>query len=401
MHVSLLGIGCDAGKQLTAEAAAALQAAELILGAERVLAVLPTLPGKKQAEYRAEKLLSLLQESGCERACVVFSGDTGFYSGAARLLPLLQQTGLDAEVLPAVASLQTMAARLGMAWQEWKLCSAHGRDCDVLHAVMCGRPCFFLTDGTRSPSAICRELTEAGLGTLEACVGENLACPEERIVKGTAEQLAEQSFAALSVLWTAAAPVYPARVPGIPDSEFLREKVPMTKQMVRAAVLASLRVSPEDICWDIGAGTGSVSVELALHSRGVWAVERQSEAVALLRRNREKFCAWNLRVRAAEAPDGMDTLPKPDAVFVGGSGGHLREILNRVHGANPQARVCVSAIALETLSEAQQALNALGYRVEVTQLAVSRSVEAGGLHLLTAQNPVFLITGTQQEAVRT
>ena len=167
----------------------------------------------------------------------------------------------------------------------------------------------------------------------------------------------------------------------------------MTKREVRAVIPSLLRLTADNICWDIGAGTGSVSVELALHSRGVWALERDPEALELIRQNRSKFGAWNLCVNEAEAPMGMDCLPKPDAVFVGGSGGHLNEILRAVREANPSARVCVSAIALETLSLAVSTLTELGYAVNVTQIAVSRAKPAGALHLLTAQNPVFLISG--------
>lgn len=169
----------------------------------------------------------------------------------------------------------------------------------------------------------------------------------------------------------------------------------MTKQEVRAAALGKLAVGPEDVCWDIGAGTGGVSVELALQSKAVWAVERNQEALELLRANRKLLCAWKLRIVEGRAPEALDGLPAPDAVFVGGSGGELPRILQAVHDVNPRARVCVSAIALETLHTALTGLTALGYETEITQIAVSRCRPAGALHLLTAQNPVFLITGVR------
>ena len=167
----------------------------------------------------------------------------------------------------------------------------------------------------------------------------------------------------------------------------------MTKQEVRAAILAKLAPRPEEICWDIGAGTGSVSVELALNSRGVWAVERKPEACDLIRENRRKFAAWNLRLVEGAAPEALAGLPTPDVVFVGGSGRQMGGILEKIAQTAPQARVCFSAIALETLHEAAQGLSKLGYQVEITQLSVSRTREVGDLHLLLAQNPVFLILG--------
>lgn len=163
----------------------------------------------------------------------------------------------------------------------------------------------------------------------------------------------------------------------------------MTKQEVRAAILSKLAAGPDDVCWDIGAGTGSVSVELALQCKAVWAVERKADALALAQANREKFGAWNLHLVEGTAPAVLPQFPKPDAVFVGGSGGKLAAILEAVRQANPQARVCVSAISLETLHTAMERLE----EAEITQISVSRSKNVGQLHLLLAQNPVFLVTG--------
>ena len=172
----------------------------------------------------------------------------------------------------------------------------------------------------------------------------------------------------------------------------------MTKQEVRAAALAKLGVRPSDILWDVGAGTGSVSVELALAaSRGhVYAVECDPDACALIRKNREKFRAYNLTLIESRAPEALAGLPAPDAVFVGGTKGGMDGVLGAIYCKNPDARVCISAIALETLSTAVAALTARGLTAEVTQIAVSRTRPAGRLHLLTANNPIFLITGTRK-----
>lgn len=257
-------------------------------------------------------------------------------------------------------------------------------------AVCRGKPAFFLTGGPEGPAQLCRELVRAGLGKLPVTVGENLGFEGEAVSSMTAARCAEGTFAPLNVLLCEPAPRYPRRTPGIPDGEFLRaEGVPMTKQEVRAAILAKLAVGPEDVCWDIGAGTGSVSVELVLQCRTVWAVERKLEALALARSNRERFGAWNLRLAEGAAPAALEDFPAPNAVFIGGSGGKLPEILQAVRRANPEARVCISAVTLETLHAAAAELR----DPEVTQISVSHSRPAGQLHLLLAQNPVFLITG--------
>ena len=392
MRIDLIGCGCGAGS-LTAEASKALAAAELVLGAERLLPLAPEGAARLPAKTKNE-ILSAIREASCARLCVLFSGDSGFYSGARLLLPELRE--YEVHLLPGISSLQLFAARLGEPWQDWKLCSAHGLDCDAVAAVCAGRPAFFLTGGKNDPAALCRELTEAGLGFLPAAVGEELGLPGERIRRAAAADFAAERFAPLSVLLVQPAPLPPARTPGLPDGAFLRaEGVPMTKQEVRAAILSKLAVGPEDCCWDVGAGTGSVAIELALHAGRVYGVERDEGALTLALENRERLGAWKLRLILGEAPEALAALPAPDAVFVGGSGGKLKEILYAVGNANPRARICVSAITLEGLHNAYSTLRELGYETEVTQLSLSRGKKSGELTLMLAQNPAFLVLGTR------
>ncbi len=400
MQVTLIGLGGGTGETLTAEARRALEQAELVLGAERLLENLPEIENQKRiAATRSAELFTRLEESEAARPCVVFSGDTGFYSGASGLLKVLREAGIVCRVLPGLSSVQLLASRLGEPWQDWTLCSAHGADCDPIAALMAGRPAFFLTGGRTTPASLCREIADAGLGALRVSVGENLANPDERVVTMTAAECASERFAPLSVLLVEAAPLPCVRTGGIPDAAFLRGEVPMTKQEVRAAILAKLAVRPEETVWDVGAGTGSVSVELALSARHgrAFAVEYRDEALALIEANRERFGAWNLRIRRGRAPEALADLPAPDAVFIGGSEGRLREIVEAALAKNPKARLCVSAIALETLSAAMDAFKAQGLDAEVTQIAVSRAKSGAGLHLLLANNPVFLVTAGREE----
>ena len=336
MKITLIGMGSGTPASLTAAGRDALLGAELILGARRLLEQLPAeCTPDRAALYKAQEICARLQCADIAAAAVVFSGDTGFYSGASALCRALDAAGLPYTVEPGISSVQLLAAALHRPWQDWQLVSAHGCSCDPAAVCRTGKPVFFLTGGSETPATLCRALADA----------------------------------------------------------FLRGKTPMTKQEVRAAVLAKLAVRPGDTLWDVGAGTGSVSVEMALAAtagRGC-AVECDPEACALIRQNRAKFAVPNLYLTEGRAPAALAGLPAPDAVFIGGSKGSMRQIVDAVLAANPAARLCISAIALETLQEAIAALTAHGLTAQVTQISVSRSKQAGALHLLMANNPVFLI----------
>ena len=396
MNVTLIGMGSGQPENLTLQGLAALRQADLILGARRLLAVLPAgCTENRAAAYRPDEVAELLQTSGAENAVLVYSGDTGFYSGASSMMEKLEALGVRARVLPGLSSIQLLAAALGRPWQGWNLVSAHGRTCDPVAECMQGRPTFFLTGGSEDPATLCAQLAAEGFGDVQGVVGQCLGTPEEKIFRGSVKELAAGRFNSLSVLLVEAAEVLPRRAPGLPDEAFERGDVPMTKQEVRAAVLAKLAVRPEDILWDVGAGTGSVSVELALAApRGrVYAVECRPEGCALIKANREKFRTRNLVLVEGLAPAALSDLPAPDAIFIGGSKGSLAAIVDAALDKNPDARICVSAIALETLSAAVAALTARGRTVQVSQIAVSRAKAVGGLHLMMAQNPIYLITG--------
>lgn len=396
MNVTLIGMGSGQPENLTLQGLAALRQADLILGARRLLAVLPAgCTENRAAAYRPDEVAELLQTSGAENAVLVYSGDTGFYSGASSMMEKLEALGVRAQVLPGLSSIQLLAAALGRPWQGWNLVSAHGRTCDPVAECMQGRPTFFLTGGSEDPATLCAQLAAEGFGDVQGVVGQCLGTPEEKLFRGSVKELAVGRFNSLSVLLVEAAEVLPRRAPGLPDEAFERGDVPMTKQEVRAAVLAKLAVRPEDILWDVGAGTGSVSVELALAApRGrVYAVECRPEGCALIKANREKFRTRNLVLVEGLAPAALSDLPAPDAVFIGGSKGSLAAIVDAALDKNPDARICVSAIALESLSAAVAALTAKGRTVQVSQIAVSRAKAVGGLHLMMAQNPIYLITG--------
>lgn len=396
--ITLIGMGASAAT-LTAEGWDALRRAERVAGARRLLDALPAeVAAERIPAVKPEEILSALEDASS--AAVLYSGDTGFYSGAPALLERLRGRQVQVELQPGLSSVQLLAARLGRPWQNWKLVSAHGRPCDPVAAVCGGKPAFFLTGvGESGPAALCQKLADAGLGGLSVAVGEDLGLASQKIFSGSAAQAAGAQFGPLAVLLADPAFRLPARTPGWPDGAFVRaEGVPMTKQAIRAQVLAQLALCPGETVWDVGAGTGSVSLEMAYANGGapVWAVECLPAACAVLKENRRRLGGWNVRVVEGAAPEALAGLPAPDAVFVGGTRGRLGPILDAVWAANPEAQVCLTAIALETLAAALEAFAARGRQAEVVQIAAAHAGGPGRLHLLRAENPVFILTAKEK-----
>ena len=198
--VTLIGLGGGTACGMTAAAARAMEEAEVLIGAQRMLAAASESRAEKFAEYRAEAILAIIREHMEKEIAVLFSGDTGFYSGASKLIGLLEREEIAFRVLPGISSVQLLAARIGQPWQDWNLVSAHGMECDPVAEVRKGKDVFFLTGGRETPGSICRELAEAGYGELRAVVGEELGYPEERVRRGSVRELAGEEFKGLSVL---------------------------------------------------------------------------------------------------------------------------------------------------------------------------------------------------------
>lgn len=398
MEVSLISFGGGDEKTTTAAALKKLAEAEVIIGAKRLLDGVPKYcTGEKAFAVKAEDILKILRENDAKKGCVLLSGDCGFFSGAKKLIPLLED--FDVKLYGGVSSVQLFAARLGVAWEQWRLVSAHGLECNPINEVNKGKDVFFLTGGSVTPTVLCRRLCEAGLGKLKVCIGENLSYEDEKIWRGAAEDFSGQSFSPLSVMVCEKAPKTDIFPFGISDELFIRGSVPMTKREVRAAVISLISPKKEDVIWDVGAGTGSVSVELALAAEDgrVYAVECDGEACSLIEKNREKFCAWNMSVIKGKAPSALENLPSPNAVFIGGSKGETEKIIETALEKNPNVRIVVTAIALESLFSAVESLKKFGFEPSVTQISVSRTKNVGPLNLLMANNPVFIVSGGRNE----
>lgn len=398
-RVDLVGIGPGGAGGMTGEARQAIREADCLIGARRMLeAVRETGQTVCEAVTPEDILRCIRERQGTRRFAVVLSGDTGFFSGARRLLPLLKDC--ETRVLPGLSSMQALCARLETSYEDVVPVSLHGRDGDIVPDVARHRRVFALVGGPEGAAELCRALTAAGLGQVRAAVGERLGYPEERLTAGTAAELAERTFDPLSAVLIENENARPF-VPGLPDDAFQRgEAVPMTKREIRCCALSHLALTSEAVCWDVGAGTGSVSIEMALLARKgrVYAVEKNENALALLAENRKKFHVSNLEIVPGRAPEACRELPVPTHVFIGGSTGSLRDIVTLVLEKNPNARLVLTAVTLESVAEMERLVKEFHFAdTDITCLNVSRARELGAYHLMTAQNPVYLFTLQRRE----
>ena len=401
--VTIIGAGPGNPDLLSRAALDAIDIADVVIGAHRALAGIDVPPDVVRCELvkTADIVAALTDAASWQRAVVVMTGDVGLFSGARRLVEALSGGAqVDVRIIPGISSASYLAARLARPWQDWRFASAHGVACDIVAEAERAGELFLVTSGGEDPSRLSGELVQAGFGDARVTVAERLSYPDERITCATASEIAGQTFDDLNVMLIefadgAASSRWPYASSGIPDELFIRGDVPMTKLEVRAVALAKLRLTATDTVWDVGAGTGSVSIEAALVARAgsVWAVERNAAGVRLIRENADAFGCGNVYAVPGVAPEALAKLPAPDAVFVGGSAGELPSIVEAALEKNSQVRLCVPCVTVETLTEACALLSGSRFKgFEACQVSAARAEAVGSHHLMKAQNPVFLVS---------
>lgn len=399
-HLSLIGVGMGSADTMTGEACQALKQAELVFGARRILEAYHGNAPCVEA-YLAQDILTYLKaHPHVKNVAVLFSGDTGFYSGAAAFYQACKKAEypVSLSVYPGLSCVSYLCSRVGMSWQDMKILSIHGRKANVVDAVARYEKVFLLLSGCEDVRNIGQLLSHHGYGAERCILARNLSYEDEWIWDFTVDELMEIQEEGIYCMilcreWTLAKPL----IHGLPDEAFIRGKTPMTKEEVREVSVCKLRLTEHAVLYDIGSGTGSVAVECAGISDGiqVYALEYKPEALSLIRQNQEKFARENITLVEAKAPGGWEELPVPTHAFIGGSGGNLREILERLYQKNSAMRVVANAISLETLTQLQQAVKEMDVQdAEFVQLSVSRDKEVGAYHLMQAENPIYIVSFT-------
>lgn len=410
--IDIIGIGADGPAGLRRELIERVGAAEFLAGGERHLGFFSRATGERFVIH--DNVVALLEELAkrCpqQRCVVLASGDPLFYGIGTVISRVLG--GQDLRFEPALSSMQLAFARAGVAWQDAALASVHGRELRTTLLPLLGRPKIglFTQDGV-SPARVAEFFRRFGATGYEAVVGENLGSDAERITRwATLRELEAQRFAPLNYLilrrthYPADADRLRALAPGIPDDAFaqLPAEPVMTRQEIRSVLAGKMigLLRPGDTVWDIGAGLGTVAIEIGVlrpHVE-VLAVERNPERLALLRQNRERFDAFNVRAIEGTAPEALQAeSDSPRAIFVGGSGNRLPAILaDAEQRLRADGRLVANFVTLEHLTIAFCRLSGKGWRVEVTEVNVARSDALGphtglkphrGVFVLSAEKP--------------
>ena len=438
LQITLAGIGMGAETLLTEEVRNRIAEADYVFGAKRMIESVKKLCKqnvKKYNCYLSKDIIPLIEniQENSAKIVILFSGDTGFYSGCEKLYnELCKHKGMGkAEVLPGISSLSVLSARTGISWQDAKILSTHGVEpalwkSRLLDAAKHEKKTFFLTSGVADVEEIgnllSSEFAKEEWKNLKIYLGYQLSYPQEWVRCLTVDELCKLMNRDHNDGWQDSLqnslqedpqdqlqdkpeeglyagmlineqPKKHRLTPGYPDDVFIRGQVPMTKEEVRSVSICKLHLTEDAVVYDIGSGTGSVSVEIAALSPHVqvYAMEVNGEAVSLLEGNCKQFGLHNVKCIRTKAPDGLEDLPAATHAFIGGSKGNLREILWTLYRKNNHMRIVVNAVSMETICQMQELLKELPVeQEEILQLSVTKTKQLGGYHMLQAANPVYI-----------
>ena len=445
LQITLAGIGMGAEALLTEEVRNRIAEADYVFGAKRMVESIKKLCKQNVKTYNcylSKDIIPVIEniQENSAKIVILFSGDTGFYSGCEKLYnELCKHKGMGkAEVLPGISSLSMLSARTGISWQDAKILSTHGVEpalwkSRLLDAAKREKKTFFLTSGVADVQEIgnllSSEFAKEEWKNLKIYLGYQLSYPQEWIRCLTVDELCKlmsrdhndggqdslqnslqeepqdklQDKPEEGLYVGMILNEHPKKhrlTPGYPDDIFIRGQVPMTKEEVRSVSICKLHLTEDAVVYDIGSGTGSVSVEIAALSPHVqvYAMEVNGEAVSLLEENCKQFGLHNVRCIRTKAPDGLEELPVATHAFIGGSKGNLREILWTLYRKNNHMRIVVNAVSMETICQMQELLKELPVeQEEILQLSVTKTKQLGSYHMLQAANPVYIYAFTFTE----
>ena len=413
-QIEVVGIGLDGAVGLTRKIQEIIRQATILIGSSRHLSYFESHSAQKiilnNLQQNLDEIAQLIKTE--ERIVILTSGDPLFFGLGRLLLEKFPQEKLNFH--PHISSIQLAFNKIKVPWQDAKIISVHGRNGDELsQALKQGtEKIAILTDSNYHPAEIAKLYLSLDVPVhYSFFICENLGDTTEKITLFTAAEVAEltkfeqDNFAALNVVILiqesfSRDPEYYQKLPllGIPDAAFcsFRDRPSLiTKKEVRAVILGQLALQPNQVVWDLGAGTGSVSIEIArlCPSSQIFAVEKTAIGVSLIEKNCQNFQVQNISVISGKAPENLNTLPDPNRIFIGGSGGNLTSILNNCQKKLlPQGIIVIALATIENCHEALHWIKQNNWQYSLLQLQISRSTSVGQLTRFSPLNPVTIIT---------
>ncbi|MDO5302350.1 MAG: precorrin-6A reductase [Clostridia bacterium] len=422
---ALIGIGMGGYGSMTGEAEAAVAEAEIVIGARRMVESVDVLDKEVLVEYDSKKIAAYLEEHPeYEKIAVLLSGDTGFYSGAKKLAGALENIGCQVRQIAGISSVAYFMSKIKKSWDDAVIVSNHGREASLIPLIRDNEKVFSILGKKDDVAGLAGKLKYYGLDKVKLYVGEKLSYEDEKIVSGYGEDFENYENDPLCVVCAVNEDWENTRINKLArrrDEEFIRAKVPMTKFDVRSASIARMNLEEDSICYDIGSGTGSVSIEMAIiASRGhVYGVEKKEEAVALAEENKKKFMCDNFTIVPGVAPEAMEGLPAPSHVFIGGSSGNMEEIVaeccrrssqaggktagsagtSEAAGEGGSVRFVINCIALESMAQALECSKKFGREgsVEISQVTSAEGHKVGPYTMMKGENPIYIVAFTGKE----
>ncbi len=404
IRIVLAGVGMGDDQSMT------VSALELINDADAIIAsssrIMPDSAAKiKINEYDPVKIAERVQEIIKEKnsgygkftIAVLFSGDTGFYSGARKTAEELDKRGISYRILPGISSLSMLSALSGIRWQDAYILSAHGRQADIVSAVKEHEKTFVLLNDASELRQIANEILNAGLFFVKITAGINMGSEREKLLSFEISEAGGINEEGICCCFIENRGTLSRRIitPGLKDEAFVRRDVPMTKEEVRVISICKLKLKSDSVLWDIGSGTGSISVEAARLSSDikVYAFERNEDAADLTQENALKAGTGNISVICGEAPGTFEGVEAPDAVFIGGSGGKLKDIIKFIMHFEKHIQIVLNCVTIDTIGEINAILKSIPHEgEEIVEVQMARSVKAGDHRILKSLNPVFIVS---------
>ncbi len=402
--VTIVGMGMSP-QDLTARHHDLIAAAEVLVGGRRHLAHFADLTAEKiEIGKGLSTLLPAIRSAARDRRVVVLaSGDPLYYGVGAYLVRALGPENV--RVYPNVSSVAAAFARIRHPGQDVRVVSQHGRDgaAQLLAATGEADWVAVFTDPTHTPAQVARLLLQNEVTGFEMCILENMGTATERISWLGPESAAANAFADPNLVVLKRSPQAAASPPrplflGMPDEQFDHQNGLITKAEVRVLALSRLQLRPRDTLWDLGAGSGSLAIEAAVFIRSglIFAVEQNPERIQQIRRNAARFGVSNLSAVQAVLPEGLEPLPDPDRIFIGGGGRNLGAIIRQAASRlKPGGRMVVNTVLLDTIQSAVAAMQQLGWEADLVQAQISRSQRMPWSLRMTAHNPVWIVSGAK------